>query len=87
MVGAMLTSPCTALNNGTVWTCGFTSSGGVQEQAVWDTSQSCSNGSCTTSTYTPNSVYTSYEDLTGKTTAISGGTVQIGAKPTLLVNQ
>jgi len=86
MVGATLTDSCSA--TGTVWTCTFTN-GSLQEQAVWDTSQSCSNGACTTSTYTlpPNSVYTSYEDLAGNTTSVSGGTVQIGAKPILLVNQ
>jgi Glycosyl hydrolase catalytic core len=84
MVGATLTSPCTA--NGTVWTCGFTSSGGVQEQAVWDTSQSCSNGSCTTSPHTPSSTYTEYYDLAGDPPTAISGTVQVGAEPILLTN-
>jgi hypothetical protein len=86
MVGATSTGACAA--NGTVWTCGFTSSGGVQEQAVWDTSQSCSNGTCTTSSYTtPGAAYTEYYTLAGPTSApISGGTVQIGAEPILLTS-
>jgi hypothetical protein len=85
MVGATLTSPCTA--NGTVWTCGFTSSGGVQEQAVWDTSQSCSNGSCITSSYSPSSTYTEYYDLAGDPPTAISGSVQIGAEPILLTSK
>lgn len=57
---------------------------------VWDTAQSCSNGVCTTSTYTfppasPN--YTHYVDLAGKNHTISGTTVKIGYKPIFLENQ
>jgi len=84
MVGATLTNPCSSI--GTVWTCNFTN-GTIQEQAVWDASQTCSNGVCTTSSYTPNSVYTEYADLAGNTTRITGGAVLIGAKPILLKNQ
>jgi hypothetical protein len=83
MVGATLTSPCTA--NGTVWTCGFTS-GSVQEQAVWDASQSCSNGTCTTSSYTPSSTYKEYYDLAGDPPTPISGAVQIGAEPILLTS-
>ena len=86
MVGATLVGPCSFA--GTIWTCDFTKPGGIQEEAVWDTAQSCQNGTCTSSSYAPNSVYTSYKDLTGKVTAItSGATVQIGAKPILLTNE
>jgi len=85
MVGATLTSPCAA--NGTVWTCNFTSSGGVQEQAVWDTSQSCSNGSCKTSSYNPSSTYTEYYDLAGDPPTPINGSVQIGAEPILLTSK
>jgi polysaccharide biosynthesis protein PslG len=88
MVGATLNQSCSA--NGTVWTCGFTKSGGFQGLAVWDTSQSCSNGVCTTSTYkftpvSPN--YFHYLDLAGKSHTISGTTVPIGYKPIFLENQ
>jgi len=85
MVGATSTSPCAA--NGTVWTCNFTSSGGIQEQAVWDTSQSCSNGSCTTSSYSPSSTYTEYYDLAGDPPTAISGSVQIGAEPILLTSK
>ncbi len=84
MVGATLASPCS--NTGTVWTCNITKPGGIQEQAVWDSSQSCSNGSCTTSVYTPATVYTEYADLAGTVTSFTAGTtVPIGAKPILLL--
>jgi hypothetical protein len=85
MVGATLTNPCAA--SGTVWTCGFTSSGGVQELAVWDTSQSCSNGTCTTSSYTPSSTYTEFYDLAGDPPTPISGSVQIGAEPILLTSK
>ncbi len=82
--GATLTAPgCAA--NGSVWTCAYTRSGGYQALVVWDASQTCSNGSCTTSTFTlPSSPqFTQYQDLAGNTHAVSG-TVAIGAKPILL---
>jgi len=84
LAGATLSTPCS--NNGSIWTCGYTRSGGYQALAVWDKSQSCSNGTCTTSTFTlPSSPqFTQYQDLAGNINAVSGGTVQIGAKPILL---
>jgi len=86
MAGGTLTSPCS--NNGTVWTCNFTKPGGIQEQAVWDTSQTCSNGTCTTRSYTPDPVYVKYADTAGQAFSFtSGAAVQIGAKPILLLNQ
>jgi len=86
MVGATLTSPCS--QTGSVWTCHFTKPGGLQELAVWDASQTCSNGNCTTSGYTPDSVYVKFADLAGNAFSFTAGTsVQIGAKPILLLNQ
>lgn len=84
MVGATLSSACSA--TGTVWTCGFTRPGGYEALAVWDTSKSCSNGSCTTSSFTiPNTAsYANYRDVLGKVHAISGTTVPVGYKPILL---
>jgi hypothetical protein len=88
LVGSTLSQPCASV--GTVWTCTLTRPGGFQALAVWDTAQSCSNGSCTTSTYTfppasPN--YIHYVDLKAKSTSIQGKTVPIGYKPILLENQ
>ncbi len=83
MVGATLSAACSV--NGTVWTCGFTRSGGYQALAVWDTAQDCLNGACSTSSFTvPAGGYTLSRNLTGTETAITTGTVLIGAKPILL---
>jgi uncharacterized protein (TIGR03437 family) len=86
MVGTAPTGPCT--NSRTVYSCGFTRSGGYQALAVWDSSQTCSNGVCTTSAYTPPSGYTQYRDLTGNVTAITANAqIQLGVKPILLENE
>jgi hypothetical protein len=83
--GATLSSACTV--NGTVWQCGFTRPGGYQALAVWDASQDCLNGTCTTSSFSVPAGYTQYLDLAGnQTSAGAGSTVQIGAKPILLEN-
>lgn len=75
MIGATMSSPCTA--NGTEWTCGLTRPGGYQALAVWNTAA--------TSTIVPPSQYTDYQDLEGKTHAISGS-VNIGSEPVLLIS-
>ena len=83
MVGTAMTGPC-AVVSGTTWTCTFLNN----TVAVWDTSQTCSSGTCTTSAYTiPAGEYTAYNSLDGSTTPIGAAatTVPIGAKPTLLV--
>ena len=83
LVGATPTGPCSS--SGSIWTCDFTLSGGVAAQAVWDASQTCSKGVCTSSNFLPNSVYTKYEDLQGSSHSItSGSTVPIGPEPILL---
>lgn len=83
MAGNRMTTPCASV--GTVWSCGLTKANGTQVLAVWDTQRSCSGGSCTYSSYGVDPRYTSYLDLSGPTAhAITGGTVQIGAKPILL---
>jgi hypothetical protein len=56
-------------------------------QLVWDTAQSCSNGSCTTSNYTYPSQYAWQTDLYGTKTALSGKTVPIGYKPIFLTEK
>lgn len=84
MVGAVA-SACTS--SGSVWTCALTRSSGYQALAVWDASQTCSGGNCTTSNFTFPAAYTQYRDLAGNTTPLSGSTVAIGAKPILLENQ
>ena len=91
MLGATMPYPCTE-NGGTVfkavYTCDFTRTGGYQARAVFDTTQTCSNGVCTTSSYTPNTKYVQYRDITGAVYPITPGQiVQIGLKPILLENQ
>ncbi|MFZ0731500.1 MAG: cellulase family glycosylhydrolase [Candidatus Sulfotelmatobacter sp.] len=70
-------SPCTA--SGTVYTCSLDNG-----LVVWDTAQSCKNGTCTTSKYTYSKTYTKQTDLTGTKTSLSGSTVKIGYKPVFL---
>src|SRR3954451_2794644 len=70
-------SPCIA--SGTRYTCNLDNG-----QIVWDTAQSCSRGTCTTSQYTYPTTYKYKTDLEGKKTALSGKTVSTGYKPLLL---
>jgi hypothetical protein len=92
MLGAAMPYPCTE-NGGTVfkatYTCDLTRTGGYQARAVFDTTQTCKNGVCTTSSYTPDLKYIQYRDITGAVYPISppGETLQIGLKPILLENQ
>jgi hypothetical protein len=84
MAGANMTSACSA--NGTVWSCNFTRPNGYVARAVWDTAQSCANGTCTTSSYPVGTQFVQYRTLSGATVAITGSTVPIGYKPILLEN-
>ncbi len=89
LIGATLTSPCSILS-GSVWTCGYTLADGVSAKAVWDASQTCSGGNCTTSSYPPTgnlgAQWTQYTDVYGNVTQIAGGTthINIDYRPILL---
>lgn len=86
MVGKALTSSCVSV--GTVWSCGFSGAGGLQAQAMWDTSQTCDGtGNCTTATSTVANQYIKYKDLLGNTIAIVNDKVPVGLKPIFLLNQ
>jgi hypothetical protein len=83
-------TPCSR-NGGTVfsavYTCDLTRTGGYQARAVWDTNQTCANGVCTTSSYTPDPMFVQYRDVDGNVTPITPGQpIQVGAKPILLEN-
>jgi hypothetical protein len=87
IVGATLSGACTP--NQAVWSCKLTRSSpsGYQALAVWDTSQDCLAGKCTTSNFAipAGATYTEYRDVAGNVTNIGGvATVPIGAKPILL---
>jgi hypothetical protein len=83
LVNATLVNPCTAV--GTVWSCTISSSG-TQSLIMWDTSQSCANGTCTTGNQTVSSKWTQYQNMTiaGSPITISGGVVPVGIQPVLL---
>jgi hypothetical protein len=53
---------------------------------MWDTSQSCANGTCTTGNQTVSSKWTQYQNMTiaGSPITISGGVVPVGIQPVLL---
>jgi hypothetical protein len=70
--------------NNTIWTCRFTDTHGYVGEAIWDTSQGCSHGSCQTLDYSVSKVFTHYRTLGGETIKIANGSVPIGAKPILL---
>jgi hypothetical protein len=73
-------SPCVA--TGTIYTCAMDNG-----QVVWDSSQTCSKGICSTSNYTYPSTYKSYKDILGNKITLSGSTVAVGCKPIMLENQ
>lgn len=82
-----LTPSAKCVQNGTVWTCNYTKSGGYQAETIWDTSKTCSNGSCTTKSTSIGTQYIHYKDIVGGTHTISKHAVPVGAKPILLYNQ
>ncbi len=69
-------SPCTSLGN--IWSCAV-----ARNLIVWDASQTCSNGVCTSAPYTPPKGYSKYVELTGATSTISGS-IQLGVKPIMM---
>jgi len=83
LAASSLSTPCAA--TGTVWSCGITMSG-KQYQIMWDTAQSCANGSCTTGNQTVASQWTEYQDMTTASSpiTISGHVVPVGIKPVVL---
>ncbi len=81
-VGWAFSTPC-ANTSGSIWQCTLTN-GTSTSLIVWDTSQSCSQGACTTSNFTAPPNYSSYEDLAGNTNFIANNTVPVGAKPVRL---
>jgi Putative Ig domain len=81
--GSSLTTPCAA--SGNIWSCTITKSG-TQYLIMWDASQSCANGSCSTTTQTVAAQWAQYQDMTASTAAvaISGRSVPVGIKPVVL---
>jgi len=84
LLGKALSQPCSA--SGTVWTCGITGPKGYHGEVIWDTRETCSNGTCQTVEYRVGSQFTQYRTLSGETIPIMNGQVPIGAKPILVEN-
>jgi O-antigen/teichoic acid export membrane protein len=85
MVGNRMTRLCAPDVSGDVWTCELQRPDGSKLLAVWDTSQTCSHGKCTTSTYNYPPEFSRYLTLQdGKSRPIVGSTLQVGWKPILL---
>jgi len=70
-----------------VWSCNLTGPKGYKAQAVWDTSQSCKNGVCTTSDYQVKPKYKQFVTVYGQVLPVQNSTVKIGYRPILLENQ
>jgi len=64
--------------SGTIWSCAAGAN-----LIVWDASQSCSNGVCTTSPYLVTG-FSSYQDIAGENLVVENGSVDLGIKPLLL---
>ncbi len=68
------------------YSCTLTLVNGTQALAIWDNSQSCSDGTCTTTNQTVAGQYTSYLTLAGgSATPIIGNQVPVGIEPLLLL--
>ena len=72
-------TPCTV--SGNIYTCQVA----FGKQIVWDTSQTCSSGVCTTAPYAVDPAYTKFQEITGLKVPITGNSVNLGIKPLLLV--
>jgi polysaccharide biosynthesis protein PslG len=83
--GTASVGPCSA--TGTVWTCNLVSPNGVSAEAIWDTSQTCGGGTCSSAPVSIRSQFTGYLDLSGTETQLSGSSAPIGLKPILLITQ
>ena len=82
--GNTLVSGCTAI--GTIWTCDFTGPNNYVAAAIWDTSETCKKGKCSTHPYAVDSSYVDYRMLDRTMHKITNGTVPIGAKPIWVEN-
>ncbi len=79
--------PAACTQSGTVWSCPLTGANGYQAEILWDDSQNCNSGTCTTSPQPVPTGTVKSRDLTGATTQITGTTVPVGIKPIILENQ
>ena len=81
--GTATVGPCNA--NGTVWTCNVQSPSGFVAEAIWDTSQTCNAGKCSSAPVSTPSQFNAYLDLSGNESPMSGSSAPVGLKPILLI--
>jgi GH35 family endo-1,4-beta-xylanase len=78
IVGATLTSPCSANENG-IWTCILSRPGGYIAEAVWISNR--------TASFTVPPEYAEYLDLAGTVHKLISSTITVGDQPLLLENE
>ena len=84
--GTAMVGPCsTDATVTTRWTCAVQSPGGAQAEAIWDTSQTCAAGNCSTSSVPVSAAFSSYLDLSGNQAPVANQSVPVGLKPIFLV--
>jgi hypothetical protein len=83
LANSSLDVPCAA--TGSVWSCTISKSG-TQYLILWDNSQSCASGACTTANQPVAANWAQYQDMTISSTpsTINSHTVPVGIKPVLL---
>jgi hypothetical protein len=79
--------PAPCVQTGTLWTCALTGASGYQAEVLWDDSQTCLNGACTTAAQPSPAWAVKYRDLSGNSTTITGTTLPVGMKPIVVENQ
>jgi hypothetical protein len=80
-------TPSACTQTGKVWSCPLTGASGYQAEFLWDDSQTCNSGTCTTGSQTAPSWAVQMRDLTGQVIPVTGGsTIQIGLKPVIVEN-
>lgn len=90
IAGATLSAPCQAVGSSQVFSCTI-DKGGTSYEILWDASQSCSGGSCTTNPYAVGAGFKTYADIAGNApqnvgscTGCKSDEVPLGVKPLLL---
>jgi hypothetical protein len=82
--GSTVTQAPTNGGSGTIYTGKLTFSGGTHALVMWDDSQTCSGGSCSTVNQTVSNSYAFWADLDGNIHTILSHQVPVGLKPVLI---
>lgn len=83
--GQAAVGPCAQTS--TQWTCTIKGPNSAEAEAIWDTSQTCGNGTCTTTNVSVASQFNAYVDLAGNAAPVSNQSAPVGLKPILLFAQ